>query len=142
MNITYCTKYPVQQTCAEKKWFLGTGRAGPDLCISPFNKREYESRGKWNWRRGDKGKRERVWRAVWESGKVLEQRLATDNKRETGFSKRRVKRDSAHFKEVVLVSLFIYAPLSKASGYLLSPTNGEKAWLLAPPLRAHTPGGP
>lgn len=38
-----------------------------------------------------------------------------------------MKKDSAPFKEVVLVSLFIYAPLSTASGYLQSPTNGVRA---------------
>lgn len=38
-----------------------------------------------------------------------------------------MKKDSAPFKEVVLVSLFIYAPLSPASGYLQSPTNGVRA---------------
>lgn len=47
--------------------------------------------------------------------------------RETGFSKAKVKKDSAPFKEVVLVSLFIYAPLSRASGYLPGPTNGARA---------------
>lgn len=35
--------------------------------------------------------------------------------------------------------LTIYAPLSQASSYLLSPANGERTQLLAPPPRA-TPG--
>lgn len=53
-----------------------------------------------------------------------------------------MKKDSAPFKEVVLVSLFIYAPLSPASGYLRSPTNGVRARVAGSAPQNPSPGGP